>query len=197
MGIFNRKNCDICGEKPGLTGARKLEDGNMCGKCTKKLSPFTTDRKKTSLADIKDHLAYREANIPKVAEFRVSRQLGGSTKVLIDESGGTFIVTPSNKWQSENPDVINISQVISCSSDVRETRNEIKMQNAQGKTVSYRPPRYEYEYDFYINIQVNSPYFNQINFKLNNFRVDRGTGIYRDMENQVYDIQQALQPRQR
>ena len=30
MGLFEKKYCDICGEKIGLLGNRKLEDGNMC-----------------------------------------------------------------------------------------------------------------------------------------------------------------------
>lgn len=29
-GIFDKKYCDICGEKIGLLGNRKLEDGNLC-----------------------------------------------------------------------------------------------------------------------------------------------------------------------
>ena len=28
MGLFDKKYCDICGEKIGLLGNRKLEDGN-------------------------------------------------------------------------------------------------------------------------------------------------------------------------
>lgn len=30
MGLFDKKYCDICGEKIGLLGNRKLEDGNLC-----------------------------------------------------------------------------------------------------------------------------------------------------------------------
>ena len=40
MGLFDKKYCDICGDKIGLLGNRKLEDGNMCKDCAKKLSPF-------------------------------------------------------------------------------------------------------------------------------------------------------------
>ncbi len=53
MGLFEKKYCDICGEKIGLLGNRKLEDGNMCSKCAAKLSPFFTGRKKTTLEEIK------------------------------------------------------------------------------------------------------------------------------------------------
>ena len=38
MGLFDKKYCDICGEKIGLLGNRKLEDGNMCKNCAAKLS---------------------------------------------------------------------------------------------------------------------------------------------------------------
>ena len=35
MGLFDKKYCDICGEKIGLLGNRKLEDGNLCKDCAK------------------------------------------------------------------------------------------------------------------------------------------------------------------
>ncbi len=40
MGLFDKKNCDICGEKIGLLGNRKLDDGNLCKNCASKLSPW-------------------------------------------------------------------------------------------------------------------------------------------------------------
>ena len=39
MGLFDKKYCDICGEKIGLLGNRKLEDGNLCKDCANQLSP--------------------------------------------------------------------------------------------------------------------------------------------------------------
>ena len=44
MGLFDKKYCDICGEKIGLLGNRKLEDGNLCKNCAAKLSPFFSER---------------------------------------------------------------------------------------------------------------------------------------------------------
>ncbi|MDL2259088.1 DUF4428 domain-containing protein, partial [Eubacteriales bacterium OttesenSCG-928-K08] len=110
MGLFDKKYCDICGEKIGLLGNRKLEDGNMCKNCAALLSPFTTDRRKTTLSEIKEHLAYREANKADVAKFNVTRTFGGRTKVMLDEDAEVFIVTSSNRWQNENPDVIPFAQ---------------------------------------------------------------------------------------
>ena len=33
MGLFDKKFCDVCGEKIGMLGNRKLEDGNICKDC--------------------------------------------------------------------------------------------------------------------------------------------------------------------
>ncbi len=45
MGLFDKKYCSICGEKIGLLGNRKLEDGNLCKDCAKQLSPWFSERR--------------------------------------------------------------------------------------------------------------------------------------------------------
>ncbi len=193
MGLFDKKYCDICGEKIGLLGNRKLEDGNMCKNCAAKLSPFTADRRRTSLAEIKDHLEYREANKAEVAAFNVTRTLGDKTKVLLDEDAGKFIVTSSGRWQGENPDVMLFSQVTGCQTEIRESRTELKMKDREGNEVSYNPPRYDIDYDFYLTINVNSPFFSEIEFKLNNYRIEERHSVeFREFERQANEIKTAL-----
>ena len=41
-------------------------------------------------------------------------------------------------------------------------------ENDAGEEVSYNPPRYEFHYDFYIELTVDNPYFDDIRFKVNN-----------------------------
>lgn len=60
MGLFDKKNCDICGEKIGLLGNRKLDDGNLCKNCASKLSPWFEERRHSTVEDIKRQLEYRE-----------------------------------------------------------------------------------------------------------------------------------------
>ena len=48
MGLFDKKICNICGEKIGLLGNRKLDDGNLCKDCAKKLSPWFEERRHSS-----------------------------------------------------------------------------------------------------------------------------------------------------
>ena len=93
MGLFDKKFCSICGEKIGLLGNRKLEDGNLCKDCAAKLSPWFTERKQSTVAEIKEQLAYREANKAAVSAFQTTRTLGRNIKVLLDENAGKFMVT--------------------------------------------------------------------------------------------------------
>jgi hypothetical protein len=193
MGLFDKKYCDLCGEKIGLLGNRKLEDGNMCKDCAAKLSPFTTDRRRTTVAEIKEHLEYREANKAEVAKFNVTRTFGDRVKVLLDEDSEKFIVTSDNRWQNGNPDVIAFTQVTGCQSEIRESRTEIKRKDAQGNEVSYSPPRYDTDYDFYLTIHVNSPFFNEIEFKMNGSRIEERASVeFKEYERQANEIKQTL-----
>jgi len=208
MGLFDKKFCDICGGKIGMLGNRKLDDGNMCGDCAKKLSPFFSERRQSTIADINNQLAYREANKPAVAAFNVTRTFGKGTKVFLDDNARKLIVTSSNKWQNENPDVIDFSQVSGCRFDVESNRREETYQK-DGKTTSYVPPRYKDLYDFYITIYVNSPWFNEIKFRLNTSTIEQSSsagasiigsivgGIaksieYKNYEAQAQEIKDAL-----
>lgn len=172
MGLFDKKFCDICGEKIGLLGNKKLEDGNMCKKCASLLSPWFSDRRHSTLAEIKDQLAYREANRSAVASFNVTRTLGRNTQVLLDEDAHKFMVAATGNLKDENPDVLDFSQVTGCNLDVNENRMEVKRDGPDGQQVSYNPPRYRYSYDFFMIINVNSPWFDEIRFKLNRNSVE-------------------------
>lgn len=47
--LFEKKICSVCGEEIGLLGNRKLEDGNLCKNCAKKLSPWFSDRRHSTV----------------------------------------------------------------------------------------------------------------------------------------------------
>ena len=111
MGLFDKKYCDICGEKIGLLGNRKLEDGNLCKNCAAKLSPWFTERKQSTVEEIKEQLAYREANKEAVAAFHTTRTLGKDIKVLLDEDNGKFMVTSARNIAEANPDVLSFGDV--------------------------------------------------------------------------------------
>ena len=170
--LFEKKECAICGGEIGLLGNRKLEDGNMCKECAAKLSPWFSDRRQSTVAEIQEQLAYREANQEKVAAFRTTRTLGERTKVLLDEDAGLFMVTSAKNLAEANPDVIAFSDVTGCRLDIDERKTEIEYRDSEGERQSFNPKRYACAYDFYIVINVNNPYFNEIRFQLNSETVD-------------------------
>lgn len=188
--LFEKKICDVCGGEIGMLGNRKLEDGNLCKDCAKKLSPWFDDRRHSTLESIKEQLAYREENKNAVAAFHVTRTLGDATKVLLDEDAGNFIVTSAAKWQETNPDVIALSQVTGCRLDVDEDRDELYREGKDGQRISYNPPRYRFSYDFFITINVNAPYFNEIRFRLNRSSVDMESGMMGGMPSKPVDYRE-------
>jgi len=197
MGLFDKKYCDICGEKIGLLGNRKLEDGNMCKDCAKKLSPFCDDRRHSTIEQIKAHLQYREQNKTVLRSFNATRTFGEDKKIYLDMANGTFVVsrhTPGN-WAEENPDVIPVSQINSITLDIDEDRDEIYTQGKDGQRVSYNPPRYKYYYNFDLKFLVNNPYFDDFTVRLNNFRIEgMGTMEYNRYQQMAMEVINTLTP---
>ena len=193
MGLFDKKYCDICGEKIGLLGNRKLEDGNLCKNCARKLSPFFSERRHSTVEEIKEQLAYREANKEKVAAFHPTRTINCREYLILDEDKRQMIVTDTKNWRDANPDVIDFADVTGCDLDVDESRRELFHKNAEGKNVSYEPKRYEYSYDFNMTIAVNNPYFTEIPLRINDSEIKfRGGSEYRQAEKTAGEIQELL-----
>jgi hypothetical protein len=193
MGLFNKKICDVCGDKIGLLGNRKLEDGNLCKECAKLLSPFMTDRRQSTVAEIKEHLEYRKANQEKVAAFSPTKIVGGETKIYFDEDKKQWLVTRLRDWRRENPDVIDFSQAMGCILDIDEDKREI-YHEVDGRQESFNPSRYEYSYVFNMTIHVNSPWFSEIQFRINDDKIDQRGGIaYREAQAQADEIKNTLE----
>lgn len=67
----------------------------------------------------------------------------------------------------ENGLILNYSQLTGSQLDIDEGRRELRRTGKDGKQVSYDPPRYEYSYNFDFTITVDTPYFNEMSFRLN------------------------------
>lgn len=195
MALFGKKVCDICGGDIGLLGNRKLSDGNLCKDCAKKLSPFMTDRRQSSVDEIRQHLAYRAQNMVVLANLHPNTVLGGNTKVYIDEAAGKFFVTSASNWRDRNPDVIDFRQVMDVRTEVTEHRTEEYHNDREGRSVPFNPPRYRFSYEFNTTILVDSPYFNEIHFELTDARPEnRRSEEYRYYEQLADALHDALMP---
>lgn len=196
MGLFGKrekKTCAICGKELGLLGRTKLEDGYLCKDDARKLSPFFDNARHSTVSQIKQQLAYREANEESVSSFNPTRELGGTWRVLIDDDSHGLVVTRDRDWRSENPDVIAFEDVRGCDVRIDEDRRELYREDDEGHRKSYSPPRYEYSYDFWVTIRVDNPYFDTIRFKLNDWSVDRRPSAeYDRYEREAHEIRSAL-----
>ncbi len=172
MGLFDKKYCDVCGEKIGLLGNRKLEDGNLCKNCAKKLSPWFEERRHSTVDEIKAQLQYREENRTRASQFTITRSMGEYTKLLLDEQHNWLTVTSARDLEEVNPDILDFNAITGCRMDIDENRTELKRETSDGKRVSYNPPRYEYTYNFYIIVSVRNPYFDEMRFRLNDSTIE-------------------------
>ena len=193
MGFFDKKYCNICGEKIGVFGNRKLEDGNLCKDCASKLSPFFEERRGSTVEEIKEQLAYREENEARISEFVPTKVIGRTNLICIDEDNKRWIFTRTRKWKDNNPDIIAFSQVTGCDVDIEEEKDEILHEDSEGNEISYSPPRYERSYNFYITIHINSPWFDRIKFKLNDEKLENQYSMeYKEAERNAEEIKETL-----
>ena len=191
--LFEKKVCDICGGEIGMLGNRKLDDGNLCKNCAKELSPWFSDRRHSTVEEIRQQLAYREDNKKKVQMFQITRDFKGSNAhVFIDDQHGWFTIASRINVEN-NPDILELSQITSCRLDVEQDRTEEFYEDKEGNEQSYDPPRYSYSYDYKIEIGVRAPWFNEMRISLNTFAIpehDRGRIL--DTENLGNQIVAAL-----
>ena len=194
MGIFDKKYCDICGEKIGLLGNRKLEDGNLCKNCANKLSPLFSERRHSTVEEIRKQLAYREENERCLSGFHPDITFGEVRKIYIDRNSGQLIVTSASNWKNANPDLIKLSQITGISTDIHENKTELYYQDEEGKRKSYMPRRYECDYEFNITLLVDSPWFDKIELELSagNRPDSPYTDLYRRYEEQMHTLSSII-----
>ena len=179
----------------GLLGNRKLDDGNLCKDCAKKLSPWFEDRRHSTVEDIKRQLEYREKNKKAVMDFCITRQINTRNyNVFIDDNKGNFTVARKLDV-NENPDIVPLSAVVQCRVDVERQQNEETYTTKDGETVSYQPPVYKYEFDYTMRIKVKTPWFDDMDFRLNTFSISSDNrGELMEVEQTGHQIIAALTP---
>lgn len=202
MGLFDKKECSICGAKIGLLGNKKLKDGNMCKECASKLSIWFQDRSDSTVAEINNQLGIRKAYADMLEKnFIVSRAYGEFGCILIDEIDGIFVALPDtsdsffgdvkvvtsiDQIRDKNPDVIMFKDVASVDVNVTVTSREEK-QTVDGNQVSYNPRHMIYMAQFSVTIHLKGhPFIKTMTIPLNNGAIqirnmgDRKVTEYKD-----------------
>ena len=196
MGLLSKKICSLCGSEIGLFGNHGVADGNICKNCWKKLSPYFRKSRDTRVKDIEEHINYRNDNETELFNFNPTLVLGDKTKVFIDEKNKSFVINNNDDYRKGNPDIIKLDQVMAVDLEIDEDKDEIYDKDEEGKEISFDPKRYEYEYSFFLDIKVNSPYFEHIKFDINNFDHpdSKNSELYFKQKYIAQQIQHALKP---
>lgn len=193
FGFFKKKSCALCGRE-GRLGNNTLPDENVvCDGCIEDKSPYIVSIKRFDLGQVKQHLAEREENRQKLAGFRETRVVGSKYKLRMDEDQGLWLISKSDNYRNENPDVFTLQQVTGCTFKVDEDRTEKKRRKSDGGYESYNPPIYEYRYDFDMTIYVNTPWFSEIKFKVNSSNIEEQYSVeYMEAEREANEIKRLL-----
>lgn len=113
MGLFEKKFCDICGDKVNMLTQQKLSDGYLCSDCKHKLGSFTSGWKQRTVDDVERHLELREQNKQKYQQFNCSATAGGSnSSIQVDFNNRWFFFAINNRdYKSGNPQIFDFSQL--------------------------------------------------------------------------------------
>lgn len=193
--LFDKKNCCICGGEIGLLGNRKLEDGNLCKHCAAKLSPWFSERRHSTVAQIAQQLDDRQLNLQRVAMFQPTRSYGDHMKLIIDDRMNAFMVTSStvsSLWQRENPDVFDYACVTGCTADIHEHRREVFRKGPDGHQEPFQPRRYLFEYDCRVTITLNHPWIDDISFTLANDIHGEDEAACNELIRMAEDVQETM-----
>lgn len=111
MGLFEKKFCDLCGEKVNALTRQKLSDGYLCSDCKHKLSSLSSGWKNRTIADVKTHLEQREQNRQKYSAFVQSASAGTNEKLVVDFNNRKFYFTIGRDFKNSNPEIFDFSQL--------------------------------------------------------------------------------------
>ena len=97
MGLFDKKFCDICGDKVNLLTQKKLSDGQLCSDCKQKLGSFTSGWKQRTVQDVKAHLEQREQNKQSISSLTAPQRRAEETvrfkRILITAGLSLLLIT--------------------------------------------------------------------------------------------------------
>lgn len=165
MKPIGNKRCCICGEKIGEAEGVGLKDGNICKACARRLSPYFEGNRRTA-EEARRHLIYRIENEKRIAEFCPHISFAGSKTVYVDPFCETFIVTDNPEWRNDNPDIIKFSQVIGVDTAVNRNKREKFFIDSDGIKKSYNPRKFDCDYEFNVEIRIDSPWFDKIGLEI-------------------------------
>ena len=118
MGLFEKKECALCGGKAGLITRYKITDGRyICGDCRSKMSPNTDGISDMTLEDVEEQIHIKEVNDERFNNnFTITRQFDFDSRhpmMAVNDNQGEFAILKDAK-----PDIFSFDHVISYDVDL-------------------------------------------------------------------------------
>ena len=174
-----QENCSVCSNKLTRFGSKVLKDGMLCRNCAKLASEWLedTDFAEMTVEQIREHLAYRQENREKLAEFKGSKVVDGKYSLFIDDESKDFLISKRSDYVQDNADLLNINEI-------RKVRIvERKYLNKDGSDVC-------------VQLLLRHPQFSSLKFQVNEFGcLNRDSEEYQQALKQAYEYVNALKER--
>ncbi|MBE6126139.1 MAG: DUF4428 domain-containing protein [Erysipelotrichaceae bacterium] len=174
-----QENCSVCGNKLTRFGSKVLKDGMLCRNCAKLASEWLEDADfaEMTVEQIREHLAYRQENREKLAEFKGSKVVDGKYSLFIDDESKDFLISKRSDYVQDNADLLNINEI-------RKVRIvERKYLNKDGSDVC-------------VQLLLRHPQFSSLKFQVNEFGcLNRDSEEYQQALKQAYEYVNALKER--
>lgn len=118
MGLFEKKECALCGGKAGLITRYKISGGDyICGTCRGRMSSNTNGIDNMTLEEVEEQIRLKEENDERFSnEFEITRQFDFDSRhhmMAVNDNTGEFAIL-----KDSNPDIFSFDNVISYNVDL-------------------------------------------------------------------------------
>ena len=118
MGLFEKKECALCGGKAGLITRYKISGGDyICGDCRNRMSSHTERIGEMTLEEVEEQIRVKEENDERFNNgFEITRQFDFDSRhpiMAVDDKHGEFAILKDTK-----PDIFSFDHVTSYNVDL-------------------------------------------------------------------------------
>ncbi|MBQ2721084.1 MAG: hypothetical protein IJF23_06065, partial [Clostridia bacterium] len=144
-----------------------------------------------TVAQIKEHLAYREENEKLLEEFNPTEEFGYDEKLFFDFEMGRFAYSNSGDWKDEKADLIPFAQVTAVETEVEEDEMSVDDENEDGS--ENEEPATVKVYYYYVKLTIDSPWFDELEVDLTNGDApteseEEKLAMYREQQERIKEI---------
>lgn len=118
MGLFEKKECALCGGKAGLITRYKISGGDyICGECRGRMSSNTDDIGNMTIEDVQEQIRLKEENDERFGNgFTITRQFDFDPRhpmMAVNDNTGEFAILTDAR-----PDIFSFDNVVSYDVDL-------------------------------------------------------------------------------